>query len=168
MSVGFGHDFTIALLVNIGGDDVYDVQGNGLGYSINRSVAALIDVGGDDTYRGKMGNRPGFALFDERLHETEDRVTYWTDTTSVGLFLDVGGKDTYASHALSAKDKKDDEPETEEDTQAAPPKPFGGSDNTVWLDDAESGNRAVRNFSIGVDQSDGSVSFTPRPEKPLK
>lgn len=168
MSVAFGHDFTIALLVNIAGDDVYDVQGNGLGYSINRSVAALIDVGGNDTYRGKMGNRPGFALFDERLRETEDRVTYWTDTSSLGLFLDVGGTDTYASHPPSEKDKKEDQSKAETDPPAAPPGPFGGADNTVWLDDAGSLNPAARNFSIGVDRSDGTVSFTPRPEKPIE
>ena len=167
MSIGFGHDFTIAMLVNVAGDDLYEVRGNGFGYSINRSVAALIDVGGDDTYRGKAGNRPGFALFDERFRETENLTTYWTDATALGLFLDVGGKDTYATHApdeVVAKAQAGDEPAADA-AEPAPPKPFGGVDNTTWLDDADSANPGVRNFSIGVDRADGAVSFTPRPTK---
>jgi len=141
-SLAFGHDFAVALLVNIGGDDVYTVTDNGIAYSINRSVAALIDVGGNDTYRGKEGNRPGMAIFDEKFRFHEDGAgTYFSDTTSVGLFLDVGGQDTYWS---------------------------GQQDNTHWLDEPDSPNQPTRNFSIGVDRNDGTVNLLPIPEKPLR
>jgi hypothetical protein len=144
LSIAFGHDFTVALLVNLGGDDVYEVQGDGLGYSINRSVAALIDIGGDDAYLEKEGNRPGFAKyeadrFDAGNAEKPTAGFYFADTTSVGLFLDVGGKDAYWS---------------------------GQKDDTHWFDEPDSPNWKARNFSIGVDRAEGNVSFLPIPEKP--
>ena len=35
------HDFTIALHIDSGGDDLYDVKQNGISYSINRSMTAV-------------------------------------------------------------------------------------------------------------------------------
>ncbi|MHC4695330.1 MAG: hypothetical protein ACYTFA_01155 [Planctomycetota bacterium] len=160
MCLAWGHDFTIALLLNIGGDDVYDVKDNGISYSINRSVTALIDVGGDDRYVGKAGNRPGTALFSERFRASGGTSGYFADTTSIALFLDVGGTDTYATHPPMVADE-----DIEEDDKDDRSKPFGGSNNATWLDDADSDNRAERNFGVGVDRPDGKVSFRPRPEK---
>lgn len=142
-SVCWGHDFTIALLVNIGGNDLYEVKDCGLSYNINRSVTALIDIGGNDTYRGKEGNRPAFAKyeaerFDPGTGERPEAGFYFADATSAALLLDIGGQDTYWS---------------------------GGKDNTHWLDEPDSPNRQFRNFSIGVDRTDGTVNFLPRPEK---
>ena len=137
-SLAFAHDFTVALLVNIGGNDIYDIKKNGLGYSINRSVAALIDVGGNDAYRGGEGNRPGMAIFDEKFRTRDGVTSYFADATSLALFLDVGGDDTYWS---------------------------GHEDNAVWLDEPDSPNLAERNFSVGVDRPEGSVSFRPLPQK---
>jgi hypothetical protein len=171
LSVGFGHDFTVALLVNIGGDDVYDVKGNGIGYSINRSVAALIDVGGDDRYVGKAGNRPGMTEFDDRFRARGGVSDYFADTTSIGLFLDTSGKDAYETHPPEKKDenkpekKEGDKQEKKEGDAAEPPPPFGGSNNETWLDDPDSDNIKERNFSIGVDRPSGQVHFRPRPEK---
>ena len=96
-SLAFGHDFAVALLVNVGGNDLYEVRQNGIAYSINRSVAALIDIGGDDVYQGGKGNRPGMSRFDERFRVRDGVSTYFSDTNSIGLFLDVGGNDTYWS-----------------------------------------------------------------------
>ena len=48
--LAWAHDFTVAILLDGGGDDLYSVRDGGLAYSINRSVAALIDIGGDDVY----------------------------------------------------------------------------------------------------------------------
>ena len=138
MCVGWGHDFTISLLLNVGGNDTYEVMTNGISYSINRSVTAVIDLGGDDTYRGQEGNRPGMAIFDERFRARDGVGTYFADTTSIGLFLDVGGTDTYWS---------------------------GHQNNTHWLDEPDSPNPAERNFSLGADRERGQVSFRPRPEK---
>jgi hypothetical protein len=139
-SLAFAHDFTIAILLDAGGDDVYDVKNNGMGYSINRSVAMLIDVGGDDTYKSEKTERPGFAQNSEGFRARDGVGTYFADTTSIGLFLDVGGDDTYWS----------------EDFQ----------NNQHWLDPEDSPNWADRNFSVGVDCADGTVDFTPTPVRP--
>jgi hypothetical protein len=139
-SIAFGHDFTVALHVDVAGNDEYDVpEGDGLGFSINRSVAVLIDSGGDDRYRGKAGNRPGFARFDERFARWDDTHTYFTEASALGLFLDVGGRDSY--EAGEARDE------------------------STWLDPADSPNRAARNFSIGVDRAGGAVDLAPRAER---
>jgi hypothetical protein len=139
-SVAFGHDFAVALHVDVAGNDEYDVpEGDGLGFSINRSVAVLIDSGGDDRYRGKAGNRPGFARFDERFARWDDTHTYFTEASALGLFLDVGGRDSY--EAGEARDE------------------------STWLDPADSPNRAARNFSIGVDRAGGAVDLAPRAER---
>ncbi len=173
MCAAFAHDFTIALLINIGGDDIYDVKGNGIGYSINRSVAALIDVGGNDRYIGKGENRPGMALFNERFRARGGVSDYFADTTSLGLFLDVGGQDIYDAHPPADADaeKKDAQadgwPTSSEvgDAIARPPHSFGGANNDSWLDETDSNNVKERNFSVGVDRPAGEVNFRPRPEK---
>jgi hypothetical protein len=153
-SLAWAHDFTIGLLVNLGGDDTYSVATGGLSYSINRSVSMLIDVGGNDTYRTdiaqreekKHGLRPGYAMNDERFRARGGVGTYFAQTTSLGLFLDVGGNDTYTSETGGV--------------------PAGVQNNAHWLDPADSPNWADRNFSIGVDRADGEVYFTPRAVKP--
>jgi len=137
-SLAFGHDFAVALLVNVGGDDTYQMQQNGIAYSINRSVAALIDVGGDDSYVGNEANRPGMAVFDDRFRARGGVSDYFADTTAVGLFLDVGGNDRYWTEQQN---------------------------NTHWLDEPDSPNWTERNFSVGVDRDEGTVSLRPRPEK---
>jgi hypothetical protein len=159
LSVAMGHDFAVSFLVNLGGDDVYDVKNEGISYSINRSVTALIDVGGNDRYIGKAGHRPGTARFDERFRARGGVSDYFSDTTSLGLFLDVGGEDKYETHPSPVEDGED------EKAQSGQPEVFGGADNEVWIDEPDSDNRKERNFSIGVDRADGAVQFRPRPEK---
>lgn len=139
-SLAFGHDFTVALLFDLGGDDVYDVpEGDGLGYSINRSVAILLDSSGRDRYRGKPGNKPGFARYDDRFADYEGTYTYFAEASSVGLFLDTGGEDAYEAE--------------------------NAANDTVWLDPPDSPNRGVRNLSIGVDRPEGEVDLRARPER---
>ena len=145
-SIAFAHDFTVALLVNIGGNDEYKLAGDGICYSINRSVAMLIDVGGDDRYTGEEGNRPGMAIPDGRGSFDAGDATqpptsfYFADATSIGLFLDVGGTDTYWS---------------------------GQENNSHWRDEPDSPNWRTRNYSVGVDREDGTVQFVPIPAKPV-
>lgn len=139
-SLAFGHDFTVALHVDGAGNDEYDVpEGDGLGYAINRSVAMLLDLSGGDSYRGKEGNRPGFARFDPRFADFDTTHTYFAEAGALGLFLDVGGQDAYAVDAAA--------------------------NDSAWLDPEDSGNRAVRNFSVGVDVAEGAVDLRPRPER---
>ncbi|MBI3271508.1 MAG: hypothetical protein HYZ53_21135 [Planctomycetes bacterium] len=137
-SLAFGHDFTVALLVDAAGNDLYEVKTIGIAYSINRSVAMLLDLGGDDVYHMGTGNRPGTALFDEKMRDRTGGSTYFADATSVALFLDVGGRDTYV-------------PER--------------SNDAVWLDEPGSPNPAVRNWSLGVDRAEGAAGLEPAPEK---
>ncbi len=153
-SLAWAHDFTIGLLLNIGGDDKYHVDTGGLAYSINRSVAMLIDTGGDDTYEinvAKRGEnehadeRPGFAMNAKSFRARSGVGTYFADTTSIGLFLDIGGDDQYTGG------------------EAALPGSVGN--NRHWLDPPGSPNWADRNFSVGVDRAAGEVDFTPRPVK---
>ena len=145
-SIAFAHDFTAALLVNIGGNDEYKLAGDGVCYSINRSVAMLIDIGGDDRYTGEEGNRPGMAVPDGRGSFDAGDATqppanfYFADATSIGLFLDVGGTDTYWT---------------------------GQENNSHWLDEPDSPNWKTRNYSVGVDREDGTVHFVPIPTKPV-
>jgi hypothetical protein len=139
-SLAFGHDFTVALHVDGGGNDEYDIpEGDGLGFSINRSVAMLLDLSGDDSYRGKEGNRPGFARFDARFADHDTTHTSFAEAGALGLFLDVGGQDKYAVEAAA--------------------------NDSAWVDPEDSGNRAVRNFSVGVDVAEGAVDLRPRPER---
>ena len=146
-SLAWAHDFTIGILLDAGGNDVYSVDASGLAYSINRSIAMLIDLGGDDVYKTneakrteqKGGLRPGFAMNDERFRARGGVSTYFADTTSIGLFLDIGGNDTYWGELQN---------------------------NTHWLDPPDSPNWHDRNFSVGVDREDGKVDFTPIPVKP--
>jgi len=144
IALAWAHDFTIAILLDAAGNDVYDVASSGLGFSINRSIAMLIDTGGDDVYRtdvaqrreARQGDRLGIALYDERFAARGGVATYFADTTSLGLFLDVGGHDTY---------------------------PEGMQNDAHWLDPPDSPNWETRNFSVGVDRAAGRVSFTPIP-----
>jgi hypothetical protein len=166
MCIGWGHDFTIALFVEGDGDDRYEVHENGLSYSINRSVTAVFDLGGSDEYIGAAGHRPGMAQADKRFEARGGVSDYFADTTSLALFLDVGGTDRYLTWEPPADTNQDDDAargEVKEADAAREPAPFGGGDNTHWLDEPGSMNLQTRNFSIGVDRPDGAVSFRPRP-----
>ncbi len=146
LALAAAHDFTIAILLNVGGDDLYSVDASGLAYSINRSIALLIDVGGDDVYNtdlkrreeAKLPPRPGIAINDPGFR-ARGVANYFADTTSLALFLDVGGEDTYWGEL---------------------------ENNSHWLDPPDSPNWADRNFSVGVDRADGDVDFTPIPVRP--
>lgn len=140
LSLGMAHDFTIGMLIDLDGDDLYGVDGSGLGQSLNRSLAMLIDCAGNDRYRSREVSRPGYAQNSESFRARDGVGTYFADTTSLALFLDLGGRDVYE----------------------------GGWEETVgddrtWLDPPDSPNWADRNFSVGVDRSEGTVDFTPRP-----
>ena len=146
MCVGWGHDFTIALHVDIGGDDIYSVDKHGISFNINRSVTAVVDIGGNDTYRAdasqrsEVENRPGMARVDAKFDlgtaERPDPSIYFADALSLALFLDIGGTDEYWS---------------------------GQANDNHWLDAEDSPNWKTRNFSVGVDRPAGEVRFIPLP-----
>ncbi len=138
IACAWAHDFTIGILLDVTGDDVYQVDNSGLGFSLNRSVAMLIDGGGSDRYETVKIPRPGLAENNERFRARGGVSTYFADTTSIGLFLDIGGEDTYWGDLRN---------------------------NDQWLDPPDSPNWPDRNFSVGVDRPGGKLDFTPRPEK---
>jgi hypothetical protein len=146
LALAAAHDFTIGILLDAAGNDLYSVDTSGLAFSINRSIAMLIDLGGDDVYKtdvkqreeGKQPARPGVAMNDPGFR-ARGVTSYFADTTSLALFLDVGGDDTYWGDLRN---------------------------NSNWLDPPDSPNWADRNFSVGVDQAEGTVDFTPIPVKP--
>lgn len=175
-SLAFGHDFTVALLVNLGGNDIYEMDKSGLGYSINRSVAMLIDIGGDDQYRESVSSRPGMAIYDEsRFGNWDSYSTYFADSSSLGLFLDVGGNDLYDQIVVSPDRHlihKLVEPmplplrsDNEDYANLIKGTILECVNNSVWLDPETSLNNEVRNFSVGVDRESGTVDFRPIPEK---
>jgi hypothetical protein len=143
-SLAWAHDFTIGILLNAAGDDLYKVDGSGMSYSVNRSISMLLDLAGTDRYQldlarreqDKAGLRPGFAMNAEGFRARDGVGTYFADTTSLGLFLDIGGDDEYAGAAQN---------------------------DSHWLDPADAPNWADRNFSVGVDRAAGTVDFTPTP-----
>lgn len=134
--IAWAHDFTIAIVLDGDGDDLYSVRDGGLAYSINRSVAMLMDLGGDDHYRTEEVPRPGYARNDERFRARDGVSTYFADTTSIGVFLDIGGRDTYWGDLAN---------------------------DTHWLDPPDSPNWEDRNFSVGVDREKGRLDLTPMP-----
>ena len=146
-ALAWAHDFTIGILLDVGGNDLYSVDTSGLAYSVNRSIGMVIDTAGNDIYRTdlqqridkKQGLWPGTAINNERFRARGGVSTYFADTTSLALFLDIGGQDTYWGDRQN---------------------------NTHWLDPPDSPNLPDRNFSIGVDRATGAIDFTPRPVKP--
>lgn len=145
--IAFGHDFTLAVLADLGGNDRYECPNDVIARSINRSVAMLLDGGGDDVYRSGVARparpaagdvaatpaiaagRPGGATFDAKLLDRRAPSVYWTEPTSIGLFIDAGGgKDNYGTDA-----------------------PAGTADGASWTDAPASDNAKARNFGIGLD-----------------
>ncbi len=129
----FGHDFTVALLVDGEGNDRYECGNEGVGHSINRSVAICLERSGDDTYHfTTAGKCPGLATFDGRFLDRTGSSIYWTESTSLGLFLDTGGTDEY---------------------------PDGLSDDLIESDEAGSDNALARNRGIFADRPAGEIDL---------
>jgi len=92
---GFGHDFTVALFLDKGGNDVYKVKDDGLGFAINKSQVFFIDTEGDDTYitSGK-GHNYGWNNFDVHNPPFEE-FFYHLFADQVCIFTDIKGNDKY-------------------------------------------------------------------------
>jgi len=134
LSLAWAHDFTIAILLDAAGNDHYQVDKNGLAYSINRSVALFFDLSGDDVYRSAELTRPGFAQNNERFRSRGGVSTYFSLTSSIGLFMDIGGRDVYPDADLN---------------------------DSSWFDPEGAPNIEDRNYSAGIDRAQGSIDFNP-------
>lgn len=86
-SLGLGHDFSMAVLVDSGGNDRYRAPSFGLGATTCRGVGVFIDSGGDDDYELLAPNALGTAA--DTCGDSQARA--W------GLFVDADGTDHYGS-----------------------------------------------------------------------
>ncbi|MEE8577039.1 MAG: hypothetical protein V3T31_07265, partial [candidate division Zixibacteria bacterium] len=141
-ALGFGWDYTNALLINIGGDDIYRAKMISIGLAQIRSVAFLIDIGGDDRYfLGKgtpgLGEASWRAGYDRPLQS----YAYNSYSRSFGGFIDIGGHDIYRQFTDS----------TETDHPYA-------SDRSLWLRPAKSDSLfGDNNFGVGIDIDSGFI-----------
>lgn len=88
--LGVGHDLSVGIHLDLGGDDVYRSAGLTLGAGSDQGLGIFVNVGGDDVYDGPaaigFGSTGGSAFDGARGSEP----TY-------GVFIDVGGTDAYRS-----------------------------------------------------------------------
>lgn len=94
--IAFGWDYTIAMLYDKGGNDKYIAKIISLGCAQIRSDALLIDIGGDDYYQlGKGQEGFGAATYRDSYDHPSALSPFDAYAKSFGLLLDIGGKDTY-------------------------------------------------------------------------
>jgi hypothetical protein len=94
--IAFGWDYTIALLLDKGGNDRYEAKIISLGCAQIRSDAFLIDIGGDDYYQLQKDQQGfGAATYREDYDNPNRLSPYSAYAKSFGLLLDIGGTDTY-------------------------------------------------------------------------
>lgn len=94
--LGFGHDFTVAILYDGAGNDEYRYGADGFGYAINMSVALFVDAAGDDRYALDKG-KTGFGVTNFTPADLKPPVmrNYVAGPVQAGVFLDAGGRDVY-------------------------------------------------------------------------
>lgn len=89
-SVGMGHDWSLGIFEDAGGDDTYWSPSLASGAGNADGFGYFIDRAGDDTYSSYANNTYGSA-------NAADYGTFsvFTDFDCIGLFLDADGSDTY-------------------------------------------------------------------------
>ncbi|MFQ5499808.1 MAG: hypothetical protein ACE5FH_09060 [Candidatus Zixiibacteriota bacterium] len=140
--LGFGWDYTNAILINIGGNDSYRAKIISMGLAQIRSNAFLIDIGGDDSYQlGKGTAGLGEATYRTDYDHPSKLTPYYTYAKSFGGFIDIGGADRYV--------RFDSTGNTLWTT---------GGDNSIWLQPARSDSTfGADNFGVGIDVDSGTV-----------
>ncbi len=95
--LGFGHDYTVALCLNRGGDDVYKVNGDGLGFAINMSQVFFFDTEGKDRYiQGNKGRGFGWNNYDQYNPPIAGAMALLY-SNQICLFGDLAGEDSYTT-----------------------------------------------------------------------
>jgi len=94
--IGFGHDFTIALLLNKGGNDHYKIYNDGLGYAINMSQVFFIDTEGDDRYETQGGHNYGMNNY-KQYNPPIIGAFQLLFADQICFFADLSGQDTYTA-----------------------------------------------------------------------
>jgi len=95
-ALGFGWDYTNALMFDRSGDDLYVGHEAVLGVANGRSSALAIDLAGDDRYElSGTGAAFGQAGAMPQIERRDPSRPYFHEGTSLGLFLDADGADAY-------------------------------------------------------------------------
>ena len=95
-ALGFGWDYTNALMFDRSGDDLYVGHEAVLGVANGRSSALAVDLAGDDRYElSGSGDAFGVAGNMPQIDRRDPSRPYFHEGTSLGLFLDNGGVDAY-------------------------------------------------------------------------
>ena len=95
VGMGFGHDFTIALFLNRGGDDTYKLKDEGLGFAINMSQVFFFDTDGNDRYiTGGAKHNYGWNNF-EQYNPPIIGAFQLLFADQICFFADIAGKDEY-------------------------------------------------------------------------
>ncbi|MBU0517399.1 hypothetical protein KJ564_00510 [bacterium] len=94
--LGFGHDFTIALLLNKGGNDHYKIFNDGLGYAINMSQVFFFDTAGNDRYETQGGHNYGMNNF-QQYNPPIIGAFPLLYADQICLFADLSGQDAYTA-----------------------------------------------------------------------
>lgn len=89
-ALGGGHDFSVAWLLDLGGDDEWRGPGLSFGTGHAGGFGAFVDAAGVDTY-----DATGDLSFGNASIETPGDALRRA-TGSIGIFLERGGADTYA------------------------------------------------------------------------
>lgn len=91
---GSGHDYSLGVLINEGGDDTYRITGLSSGASNCNGIGLFVDNGGDDLYIAISDLSSGVGnISNECLAARPDAV-------SIGIMLDAGGTDEYMYPAM--------------------------------------------------------------------
>ena len=91
--VGLAHDFSVAVLVDGGGNDTWRGVDRSLGASKCHGLGLLVDRAGDDSYTSNHERSIGWATdYDGAQGSCDDR----SDLPTYGLFVDLDGTDTYS------------------------------------------------------------------------
>ncbi len=100
--LGSGHDFSVGVAIDQGGDDVYHYTTLAAGASNCQGIGVLVDNDGSDTYQADSAYSTGLG---NHSGECDTR----TNTQSEGFFLDSGGDaDTWVWPAGDSRAPADD------------------------------------------------------------
>ena len=91
---GSGHDYSLGVLINEGGDDVYRITGLSSGASNCNGIGLFVDNGGDDLYLAVSDRSSGVGNISNECLATRP------DAVSIGIMLDAGGTDDHMYPAM--------------------------------------------------------------------
>jgi hypothetical protein len=87
-ATGQGHDFSVGILAEYQGDDLYYAPGLGLGGGNDQGIGILLEAGGVDQYFTSDGSTYGGS-------NSGERGAFFEDALCLGVFVDADGLDSY-------------------------------------------------------------------------